>query len=184
MGNKSNFSLDDTSRKIIETVENVVQDCCSKVPETDIEKSGVGEYSCKMKLSLTDYDIFPKLVLRKRLSECLNKNVDIKETTNLKEKSVLVSIELSNKLEEDVKLPYVVKVTVTDEIEDEKYGHMDKDRILDNFFDTLPQMLEDFDGDARYGYSSPSAVAIKFQYKDNAIDFANSLRRDIFVIKF
>lgn len=55
---------------------------------------------------------------------------------------------------------------------------------IDRFFDSLPDMLSDYDGDAHYEYLTPAQVKIEFQNKSAAMKFYKTLSKEYFDVKF
>lgn len=55
---------------------------------------------------------------------------------------------------------------------------------IDSFFDILPDMLNDYDGDVIYDYISASQVKIEFQNKSDALKFYHNLSKEYFEVKF
>ena len=183
------------------TLQTIVKKCLEqafyKIPKIDVYESS-DELICKFSLDVSDYKIWPRNLIRKTLrKEFPDKKISMTSMAN-KGWGVGghiygydIDIRISDKEEkivetnvmEEFKYPFTVRVTVTKGDEDEKHGHMEDWQVLDTFFDSLPDMLTDLRGDAIYGYSGPISVDINFQYKNSAMDFIKSLRRDVFDVK-
>ena len=177
------------------TLQTIVKKCLEqafyKIPKIDAHEFN-GELSCQFCLDVSDYKIWPRSLLRKTLrKEFPDKKISM---SSMADKGwgvgghiygyniyIRISDKEENKMKENSsKFPYTVKVKVINGYEDDKYGYMDEEQVLDDFFDSLPDILEEYPGDATYGYSGPTSVDINFQYKSNAVDFIRSLSRDVF----
>lgn len=177
------------------TLQTIVKKCLEqafyKIPKLDIYEFD-GKLTCQFYLDVSDYKIWPRSLIRKTLrKEFPDKKISM---TSMADKGwgvgghiygYNIDIRISDKEESKMsenssRFPYTVKVKVIHGYEDDKYGYMDEDQVLDNFFDSLPELLEDYPGDATYGYSSTVSVDVNFQYKSDAVDFMKSLDRNIF----